>query len=182
MVINSKQILKVLNVLSWIIFIGVCIEAGGYIFNTFFVFFINPVGANSFWNKIDFSSLYQYDSGYFLVVTLLMIIVAVMKALMFYLIVKILHENKLNMSQPFNKEVVRFIFNLSYLVTAIGLFSNWGAEYSKWMVSKGIQMPDIQRLGFGGADVWLFIAVILFVIANIFKRGIEIQIENELTI
>lgn len=43
-------------------------------------------------------------------------------------------------------------------------------------------MPDVQYLGLGGADVWLFMGVSLFVIAQIFKRGIEIQSENELTV
>jgi hypothetical protein len=43
-------------------------------------------------------------------------------------------------------------------------------------------MPDTQFLRLGGADVWLFMAVVLFIIAQIFKRGIEIQSENELTI
>ena len=50
------------------------------------------------------------------------------------------------------------------------------------LVKKGVNMPDIQYLHLGGADVWLFMGVILFVIAQIFKRGIEIQTENELTI
>ena len=43
-------------------------------------------------------------------------------------------------------------------------------------------MPGIQYLGLGGADVWLFMCVTLYVIAQIFKRGIEIQSENELTV
>jgi hypothetical protein len=37
-------------------------------------------------------------------------------------------------------------------------------------------------LHLGGADVWLFMGVILYIIAQIFKRGIEIQAENELTV
>jgi len=43
-------------------------------------------------------------------------------------------------------------------------------------------MPDTQHLRLGGADVWLFMGGILFFIAQIFKRGIEIQTENELTV
>jgi len=45
-----------------------------------------------------------------------------------------------------------------------------------------VKMPDTQHLRLGGADVWLFMSVTLFVIAQIFKRGIEIQTENELTV
>ena len=182
MEISSNQILKVMYVLSWIIFIGLCVEACGYIFNTLYALYINPICVNNFWNGINLSSLYAYDKGHFCVVTLFMFIVATMKALMFYLIVKILHEKKLNMVQPFNKEVGRFIFNVSYLVLVIGIFSFWGAKQREWFVKQGIKMPSIESLNLSGADVWLFMAVILFVIAHIFKKGIEIQTENELTI
>jgi hypothetical protein len=182
MEISTKQILKILYVLSWIIFVGVCFEAGGFIFNTFFTLVINPVDAKHYWPGIDFSGLYNYDHVYFFAETLLMIIVAVMRACIFYLIIKILHDKKLNMSQPFSREVGHFIFKISYLALSIGLFSWWGVKYTEWFVKQGVKMPDIEYLRLGGADVWLFMGVILFVIAQIFKRGIEIQTENELTV
>jgi len=180
--ISTQQILKILYVFSWVIFIGVCIEAGGFIFNSFFTLVINPVGAHKFWQEIDLSSLYAFDHGYFVVETLLMSIVAVMRATMFYLIVKILHDKKLNMSQPFSPEIGQFISKLAYLALAIGMFSLWGVNYRAWFVSQGVAMPDIQQLRLGGADVWLFMSVVLLVIAQIFKRGIELQEENDLTI
>lgn len=180
--ISAKQILKVLYVLSWIIFIGLCIEAGGFLFNSLFTMYINPIAANNFWDGIDLSDLYNYDKGHFFAETMIMFIVATMKAILFYLIVKILHDKKLNMVQPFNKEVGRFIFNVSYLVLGIGIFSYWGAKHTEWYTKQGIEMPGIESLHIGGADVWLFMSVVLFVIAQIFKRGIEIQTENELTI
>lgn len=180
--IGTNQVLKLLYILAWILFLGLCIEAGGIMFNTFFTLVINPEAANHFWKEINFSSLYQYDPGYFFVETLLMSIVAVMKAWLFYLIVKILHNKKLDLSQPFSKEVGRFIFNISYLSSGIGFFSLWGLGYTEWLVKQGVEMTDIHRLHLGGADVWLFMGLTLFVIAQIFKRGIEIQTENDLTI
>ncbi len=179
--ITGQQLLKVLYVLSWIIFIGVCIEAGGFIVTTIFTM-LKPNAAHYLWQQVDLSTLYQYDSGHFFVEKLFMIIVAVMRAFMFYLIVKILHEKKLNMSKPFNREVGRFIFNVSYLALGIGLFSYWGVKYTEWLVTQGVKMPDIASLRLGGADVWLFMGITLLVIAQIFKRGIEIQTENELTV
>jgi hypothetical protein len=176
--ITTEQMLKILYVLSWIIFVGVCIEAGSFLFNAFYTLIINPVDAKYF----DLSELYNYDAGHFFVEILFMNIVAVMRACLFYLIVKILHDKKLNMAQPFNKEVGSFIFNVSYLSLGIGLFSYWGAKYTVWLVNQGVKMTDIQNLRLGGADVWLFMGVTLLVIAQIFKRGIEIQEENELTI
>ncbi len=178
--ITSKQILKILSILSWIIFVGLSIDAGGYITNTIYAMAINPTAASNYWNKIDFSSLYNYDTGYFLVITFLMIIVAVLTALMFYLIIKNLDSKKLDMVKPFKKEFGQFIQILSFLALGIGFFSNWGINYTKWLVEKGINMPGINQLNFDGADVWLFMGVILFVISQIFKRGVEIQEENDL--
>ena len=86
------------------------------------------------------------------------------------------------MSQPFSREVGRLIFKISYLSLFIGFVSLWGVKYTEWLVDQGVKMPDIQYLRLGGADVWLFMGVILFVLAQIFKRGIEIQSENELTV
>ena len=86
------------------------------------------------------------------------------------------------MAQPFSRELGRLTFQISYLSLLIGLFCLWGAKYAEWFVKQGVKMPDIQHLRLDGADVWLFMGVILFVIAQIFKRGIEIQTENELTV
>jgi hypothetical protein len=182
MKISTKRTLKILYVLSWIIFVGTSMEAGGFIFNAFSTLALNPINAKYFWQEIDLSGLYKYNPGYFFAETLQMSMVAVMRAYLFYLIVKILHDKKLNISQPFNGEVGRFIFKISYVALLIGVFSWWGVKYTEWLVKQGVKMPDIQHLRLGGVDAWLFMGISLFVIAQIFKRGIEIQTENELTV
>lgn len=179
--ISTQQFLKVLYVVAWIIFIGLCIEAGGIIFNTFFALFINPKNASTMWG-MDLGDLYQNDSGRFLMLTCYMIITSLMKALMFYLIVKVLHDKKLNLVQPFNTAVARFIAHVAYLAIGIGIFSLWGIKYADWLLQQGIVLPETRHLGLAGADVWLFMGIVLLVIAQIFKRGIEIQDEHELTV
>ena len=180
--ITTNQVLKVLQVLSWIIFIGLCVEAGAIIVNTIITLFINPPGVENFWEGPTLLELYRFDRGHFTVVALVMIIVAVLKAIMFYIIVKLFVDKKLNMSRPFNAALRSFMVKLSYLALGIGLFSHSGAEYCAWLVQQGSKPIDLQVLHIAGADVWLFMAVILFVIAQIVKRGIEIQSENDLTI
>jgi Protein of unknown function (DUF2975) len=180
--ITTKHILLVLQVLSWIIFLGLCIEAGGILFNAFFTLVINPVAAKNSWLGVDLSGLYDFDKGYFITENVLMGIVAIMQAILFYLIVKIFYNKKLNLTQPFNNELKRLISNMAYLALGIGFFSLWGAKYTKWLVTKGITMPDIESLRLGGAGVWFFMGIILLVIAQVFKRGIEIQSENDLTV
>ena len=180
--ISSQQMLNVLYVLAWIIFIGLGIDAGGFLVNTFFTLFVNSIDSSYFWNHINLSSLYQFNQSYFVTLTSLISIVAVLKAILFYLIIKIIHDKKLNLAQPFNKEVNRFIFNVAYLVLGIGFFAIWGTSFSEKMVQQSVTIPSIQHLKIAGGDVWLFMGITLLVIAQIFKRGIEIQEENDLTV
>ncbi len=53
----------------------------------------------------------------------LICIVVFKKAFLYYLIVTVLHYNKYNFFQPFNKKSDTFIFNVSYLTLGIDLFS-----------------------------------------------------------
>ena len=182
MKISTERTLKVLNVLAWIIFIGVCIEAGGFIFSTFYTLKINPVNAHHSWPGLDLSSLYDHGRGYFLAEMSQISLVSLLRAVLFYMIIDILQNKKLDITRPFNKNVGRFLFRISYLALLIGLFSWSGARNTEWLMSKGVKVPDLQYLRLGGADVWLFMGVTIFVIAQLFKRGIEIQTENELTV
>jgi len=181
MKITTQRMLKILYILSWIIFVGVCIEAGSFIVNAVFAL-ADPGKVKYLWHEVDLSALYQYDHGYFFAETLLMGIVAVMRGWLFYLIIKILRDKQLDIAQPFSAVMGRFILNMSYVALFIGLFSWWGTKYTEWLVTKGVTMPGIEYLRLGGADVWLFMGVTLLVIAQMFKRGIEIQTENDLTV
>lgn len=180
--ISTRFLLKILHLLAWIIFIGLCIEAGGIIFSAIYTFVFNPETGHHYWEGINLSALYKYDPGHFLAETILMSIAAVLKTIIFYLLIKILHDKKLDMSQPFTNDMRRFILNVSYLSLGIGLFCQWGMKYTEWLVKQGVEMPDIHTLRLDGADVWLFMGVTLLVIGQIFKRGMEIQSENELTV
>ena len=180
---TTKQILKVLQILSWVIFVGLCIEAGAIAVTTIITLFINPAAVKNSWDWSGYlSSLSNVNQGHFIVIAVIMIIVAVLKAIMFYFIVKLFTEKTLNISQPFSSKLRRFILRLSYLALGIGLFSLYGFNYAKWLTNQGVKTADLQALHIAGADVWLFMAVILFVIVQIIKRGIEIQTENDLTI
>ena len=180
--ITTRQILIFLQIVSWIIFIGLCIEAGAFIFNTFYTFAINPLNTKSFWDGADLSHLYNYDKGWFLVITGTIIIVAVLKAIMFYLIVKLFSGKNVSLAQPFSEKIKGFILTMSCIALGIALFAHMGLKYVAWLIKKGVSSIDLRPFHLEGADVWLFMAVIFFVLAQVIKRGIEIQTENELTI
>lgn len=179
---KTDYLFMLLNVVSWIIFIGLGIDAGGFISNTAYTLFFNPNGASKFWGGLNLSELYHYDESRFVTITTLMIIVSLLKAIMFYLIVTIFHRKKLNLSNPFNVTFEGYLFNIAYLVLGIGLFSFWGSKSVQLLVDQGVLIPTIEKLKLGGADVWLFMGFTLLIFAKIFKKGIELQSENELTV
>jgi hypothetical protein len=182
MSLKTAYTLKALQVLSWIIFVGLCVEAGGFITNSIATLMLSPEGSGKFWKEVDLSALYHFNQSHYVVMTSLMIIATVLKALMFYFIVKIFHDKKLNLSKPFNQVMKRFILVIAYLALGIGLFSFWGTKFAAQLMNQGVPLPDIEQLRFGGADVWLFMGVTLLVIAYIFQKGIDIQNENDLTV
>ncbi len=81
--INTKLILRILHVIPWALFAGLGIDAGGYISNMIWKLAFNPEHAKNFWGWIDFSSLYLYSPNHFFTETLVMSILAAMKAWMF---------------------------------------------------------------------------------------------------
>ena len=174
--------LGILYLLSWIIFVGICIDTGGFIFNAVYWLISKPVSARYLWGKADLLSLYNYDRGYFFVMMLFSAVAGILKAWMFYLIIKILRDKKLETPRPFNRELGRFVFTMSFFALVIGLFSALAGKYADWLAWRGVLLPKLEDLRLAGADVWLFMGLTLFVIAHIFKRGIEIQAENDLTI
>lgn len=180
---RTKQLLNVLQVLSWIIFVGLCIDAGSFLLNVFFAWF-NPsvLPRLMLANQVDLSDLLKHNPRYFTMLVLFMSVAAILKATLFYRIILLFQNKQLDMALPFTHQMGRFMVRLSYLALLIGLVSWTGIKYIGWLVASGVQMPDTYHLSLNGGDVWLFMGVTLLVLAQIFKRGIELQSENDLTI
>jgi len=172
MATKKDYLLIVLHILSWIIFVGLCVEAGGFLFNTLYTLFYNPAGAANFWMKSDLSGLYSFNQSHFVTLTVIMVIASVLK----------FHDKKLDLTAPFNESFGRGLYNLSYLTAGISLFTYWGTKLSASLTEQGVSLPSLQELRLAGPDVWLFMCVALLVFARIFKKGITIQHENQLTI
>jgi hypothetical protein len=182
MYIKTDYILTVLNVLSWIVFIGLCLDAGIFIVYTVLTLMLEPAQAAKMWKEVDLTAVYNYNQSHFVTLTSLIIIATILKATMFYCIVKFFYNKNLNLSKPFNEAAKRFVLTLGYLSLGIGFFSSWGTKFVEGLTLKGVSIPDLRYLRLGGSDVWWFMGIVLLVIAFIFKKGIELQNENELTV
>ena len=75
---------KLLHVVSWILFVGLAIDAGGYVTNMLYTLFVNPACASRFWGYLDVSDLYAYNVNLFGSFTLLLVVVSLLKTILFY--------------------------------------------------------------------------------------------------
>lgn len=178
---NTKRILSIMHVISWIIFIGACITAGA-LTCSYIITVVKPEAAKNLYKGISFYRLYQSDPQmYFRTVTVI-IFLACYKAYLAYFVVKIFL--KLNLAAPFSEEIRMMISKISYAALSIGLISLIASSYffDKESVRSGISpVEDLYEYIGSGAE-YLFFGGIIFIIAQVFKRGIELQSENELTI
>lgn len=175
---KTHELLLVMQVLTWFIFIGLCIKTGAILISFFVSEFINPAAAINLYLGLNLSSLKEFSNMHYSIIVLLTIMLSVLKAFMFYVVIKIFL--KLNLVQPFSTDVSLLIKRISYVALVIGLLGVIATEYAKWLTKQGVSLNALPE-NTGGAE-YLFFAGIIFIISLVFKRGIEIQTENELTV
>ena len=173
--ISTKTILLILHIILWIIFIGLAIDATGLLAKTIATLTLNPDDAAKFWRVIDLTEVYQFNETQYITLSSIIIIVASLKVILFYSIIRVFLNKNFNISAPFNEIFRKLILTLAYLSFGIGLFSSWGRKLTNQLSSYGLKLQGNEELHIEGAGVWLFMTIILFVIAQIFKKGIELQ-------
>ncbi|HOW10221.1 MAG TPA: DUF2975 domain-containing protein [Bacteroidales bacterium] len=172
---NTLKILQIVKVLSWIVFIGLCITAGAVAVTFLISLFVNPAVAGDLYQKLDLSDLYSFGIGHYIAIGLLMILLTVLKAVIFYLVIRIFKN--LDINKPFSFETAMLTRIISYVAFAAGLIAMAANGYTEWLIGQGVAMQK----DWAGTE-WLFLAGIIFVVAIIFTRGVELQSEHELTI
>ena len=175
---NNTTVLKGLHIASWIIFIGLCIEAGALLFNFIFTLF-QPLATRNVYNGLDLSVLYEKEFPHFVGIMSCIVILAFMKSYLFYLVVKLFTQ--LNIVAPFSVEIAKIIEKISYEAFSIAILSIITKQYAKRLIQKGYELSDTSAY-WNATAAFLMMAAIVYVISQIFKRGIELQQENDLTI
>jgi hypothetical protein len=169
---KTQQVLEILKVVAWILFFGLCSSTVVLILVTVLEVLRNQITSDEISTT---GRLYWYSKWHFGTFNFLLILISVLKAYLFFLVVKLI--SGLNLSHPFSKPIARYLSKMSEIALQIGITIVIVHIYAKWLMKSGVQLTYS-----GGETEFLFLAGILFVIAQIFKRGIELQSENELTI
>lgn len=175
---KNNFVFIVLNIVAWIIFVGLSIEAGGLIVNFIFSVF-KPEMVLNLYQKMDLSELYNRSQWAFYGMYSFVLVISILKSILFYVVIMLLL--KLDLEKPFNSYVSKQITQMSYFTFSIGLLSYIARESAKNLQHRGYEIDQLNQF-WVDSQAFILMAAVIYVIAAIFKKGIEIQSENELTI
>lgn len=175
---QNDFIFKALTIIAWVIFVALCIEACALLFNFIYSLF-NPVVLKNLYQKLDLSEMYNRSTAAYYSIYTFILVIAFLKAGLFYDVIKLV--SKLDLNRPFSSFVSKQISSISYTTFAIGLISLVARQTANNLSHKGF---DVNRLNDFWVDsqAYILMAGVIYAIATIFKRGIEIQNENDSTI
>ena len=167
-----------LHIVAWVIFVGLCIEAGALIVN--FVFSIyKPEFVQNLYQKLDLSEMYNRSKWAFFGMYSFILVVSLLKAYLFYIVVMLMH--KIDLSKPFNSFVSEQITKISYCTFSIGVLSYIARQTAKNLQHHGYVIDNLNEF-WADSQAFILMAAVVYVIATIFKKGVEIQNENDLTV
>lgn len=175
---RSNIIFRCLQVVAWIIFIGLCIEAGGLLVNFFFSLF-NPELIPKLYQKLDLSQLYQQSRWSFFGMYGFILFIAFLKAFLFYVVIRLLSQ--LDLSRPFNSIAAEEITRLSYFTLSIGLIGYVASQIALGLQKSGMNVEALNPF-WNDSVAFILMSAVIYIIAVIFTRGVDIQNENELTV
>lgn len=172
---KTTRILEVLKVFSWIIYIGLCIATGILITSFILTVFVDPQMSKDYDIGNDLTNLYAYSKGHYIILMIMAISLSASKAGLFYKVIQLF--SKLNLTHPFSESIASIILKISHKALEIGIVAIVANAYAEWLVKRGA-IFSLQL----ESNEFLFLAGIIYIVAQIFNKGIELQSENELTI
>ncbi|SFO68155.1 Protein of unknown function [Algoriphagus ornithinivorans] len=174
-----NKMLKALYVLAWILFIGLCIRTGVILVTFLISIGINPEASSNLYEGLDLSSVMDANWVHYTLITGLIISIWALKSWMLFGVIQIFQ--KLKIQDPFHFSISKKITQISHVALLVGVLSILSFAYGRWLVDQGLMLNHFSESVRGGME-FLFMAGIFYVFAVIFRRGVEIQQEHELTI
>ena len=175
---TTNTLLWVIDVISTLIFCVMC-SLTAYLLILFFYQLFDSEGAKDWMFGKDLSRLFSLSKVHFTILFSLTLAISVVKAFAFYFTIKIF--NTLNLVKPFSPEIATLISRISYMILAIGILGIIAFQYSEILEKKGLELSELQSL-WDDNYAYLLMGSIIFVIAQVFKKGLELQSENDLTV
>ena len=175
---TNNFVFKGLHIVAWIIFVGLGIEAGALIVNFIFSIY-KPESVQNLYQKLDLSNMYNHGKWAFFSMYSFILVVSLLKAYLFYIVVILMH--KIDLSNPFSSSVSVQITKISYFTFSIGILSYTARQTAKNLQHHGYAIDNLNGF-WADSQAFILMAAVIYVIATIFKKGVEIQNENDLTV
>ncbi|MFY0629064.1 MAG: DUF2975 domain-containing protein [Flavobacteriaceae bacterium] len=170
---RTKRILKIMHILSWVVFIGLLIKAGTILFG-YFLSINNELAAKNLFGGLDLSAYREYSFFQYTLIVIYKVVLFSVEAYIALLITKLL--SGLDLKNPFNSKVQILMQKISYSIFYLWVIALVHNAHVQFLGKKHEFPMDLFSSDF------IFLAGVIFIFAQIMKRGIEIQSENDLTI
>ena len=175
---TNSFVFKALHIVAWILFIGLCIEAGGLIVN-FILSLFKPELIQNLYQKLDLIEMYNDSKWAFFEIYSFILSISILKAYLFYIVIRLMH--KMDLSKPFNTFVSKQISQVSYFTLSIGLLSYIARQSANNLMHHGFVTDSLNQF-WADSQAFILMGAVIYIIATIFKKGIELQDENDLTV
>lgn len=175
---TDNFVFKALLVVAWVIFVGLCIEAGGLLVNFFFSLY-KPELLHILFQKLDLTGVYNTNKAVYFCLYGFILAISILKAWLFYIVISLMH--KMDLTKPFSVFVARQILKLSYFTLAIGLLSHIAKQLTNSLMHRGLVVDNVGQF-WEDSQAFILMGAVIYIIAIIFKKGVEIQNENDLTV
>lgn len=175
---TNNFIFNGLHIVAWIIFVGLCIEAGGLLVNFFFSLY-KPEFVQNLYQKLDLSKMYEDNRRAFFEVYSFILSISILKAYLFYIVVILMH--KMDLTKPFNTFVSNRFLQISYYTLSIGFLSYLARQLSKHLMHRGFVTDNLNQF-WEDSQAFMLMGAVIYIIATIFKKGVDLQNENDLTV
>lgn len=173
---KTQKILEVLRIVSWVVFIGSAVAAMVQII-AFAISFIEPDTAMTITSKtIKLTELRKTHLMEYVFLVALLLVMAVLHMNVWQKVKDLL--TGINLNSPFSSKISDLLEKIGYLLFSIWLVGFIVGIYTD-QLSKQIEgLKNNFDIDFN----YLFISGIVYIISQVFKRGIELQNENDLTV
>jgi hypothetical protein len=175
---TNNFVFIVLTVVAWMIFVGLSIEAGGLVVNFVFSLY-RPEFVPNLYQKLDLSEMNARSRWAFFSMYSFILVISLLKVYLFYILSMLV--TKLDLSKPFSVIVSEQISQISYFTFSIGLLSFIARQTAKNLMHRGYEIDQLNQF-WVDSEAFILMAAVVYVIATIFKKGIELQKENDLTV
>ncbi|MCX7555049.1 DUF2975 domain-containing protein [Marinicella sp. S1101] len=170
---KTQTILNIMFFLAWFVFIALLIKTGAVV-TTYTISLFNSDAAKHLYFDMDLSMYLSHSLMHYSILALTKVLLFSAQAYVAFLVTELLKD--FNLKNPFSQTVVHLMERICFSILFIAFLTVLHNGHIK-------ALEQVVGVGANGSDdAYLLWAAMVYVMAQVFKRGIEIQNENDFTI